>query len=174
MLFFNVYCFYKKKKRLHLVLDRLSKNMRNNLLNIILADDDEDDRMLFLEALDEISIQTKLLLFKHGQELLDYLFQSHIDLPNLIFLDLNMPIKNGMQCLCEIRSNPKLKDLRIAIYSTSSSDKDIRDTFLNGADIYINKPSSFTKLREVVEKVLNLNWQNHASNLNKDTFIFRI
>ncbi|WP_100614382.1 response regulator [Confluentibacter citreus] len=148
--------------------------MRNNFFNIALADDDEDDRMLFLEALDEISVQTKLLLFKHGQELLDYLFQPHVELPSLIFLDLNMPIKNGMQCLCEIRRHPKLKDLRIAIYSTSSSDKDISDTFLNGADMYINKPNSFRTLREVVEKVLNINWQDHISTLNKDTFLFRI
>lgn len=147
--------------------------MTNNLLNIILVDDDEDDRMLFTEALDEISIHTQLLLFKHGQELLDYLFQPHIILPNLIFLDLNMPIKNGMQCLCEIRSNPKLKDLYIAIYSTSSSDKDIDDTFLNGANMYINKPNNYGTLRDVVEKVLNLDMQDHTSNLNKDTFIFR-
>lgn len=148
--------------------------MSENLFNIILADDDEDDRMLFMEALDEIKLKTNLLLFKHGQELLDYLFKPHIVLPNLIFLDLNMPIKNGIQCLSEIRSNPKLKDVYIAIYSTSSSDKDIKDTFLNGANIYINKPSCFNTLKETVEKVLNLDLQHHTSNLNKDTFLFRI
>lgn len=146
----------------------------NNFLNIILADDDEDDRMLFSEALDEIAIKTRLSLFKHGQELLDYLFQPHVELPNVIFLDLNMPIKNGMQCLREIRNNPKLKDLHIAIYSTSSSANDIKDTFLNGASIYINKPNCFNKLKETIEKVLNLNWQKHTSHLNKDTFLFRI
>ncbi|PKQ45172.1 response regulator [Confluentibacter flavum] len=148
--------------------------MRDNMFNLILVDDDEDDRMLFTEALEEISIQTKLLLFKHGQELLDYLFQPHAELPNLIFLDLNMPVKNGMQCLSEIRNHPKLKDLPIAIYSTSSSDKDISDAFLNGANLYISKPNCYSKLRKVVEKVLNLNWQDHISNLNKDTFLFRI
>ncbi|WP_445735831.1 response regulator [Mariniflexile sp.] len=148
--------------------------MNPNLLNIILADDDEDDRMLFSEALEEISVKTTLSLFKHGQELLDYLCQPNIQLPNLIFLDLNMPIKNGMQCLTEIRGNPQLKDLPIAIYSTSSSEKDIEDSFSKGANIYINKPNSFTKLREMVERVLKLNWQHHACNSNKDTFLFRI
>ncbi|MGE5943132.1 MAG: response regulator [Flavobacteriales bacterium] len=148
--------------------------MGSNLVNIILADDDEDDRMLFCEALDEIAMQTKLSLFKHGQELLDYLFQTQVELPCVIFLDLNMPIKNGIQCLQEIRNNPKLKDLKIAIYSTSSSDKDINDTFLNGANIYINKPNSFKKLKETVEKVLSINWQMHISNLDIDNFLFRI
>lgn len=148
--------------------------MSSDFLNIILVDDDEDDRLLFREALDELALETKLSIFKHGQELLDYLFQPQIELPNVIFLDLNMPIKNGMECLSEIRNNPKLKNLYIAIYSTSSSDSDIKNTYLNGASMYINKPSCFNKLKETIEKVLNLNWQKHTSHLNKDTFLFRI
>ncbi|GAL68573.1 response regulator [Jejuia pallidilutea] len=148
--------------------------MSTTQLNVVLADDDEDDRMLFVEAIDEISIKTELSLFNHGQELMDYLTLPNALMPNLIFLDLNMPIKNGLQCLKEIRENPKLKDLCVAIYSTSSSEKDIEETFLNGANIYVNKPHSFSKLRDVVEKVLQLNWQYHTSNLNKDTFLFRI
>ncbi|HLV14904.1 MAG TPA: response regulator [Xanthomarina sp.] len=148
--------------------------MSDILLNIALADDDEDDRILFGEALEGLDIRTKLSLFNHGQELMDYLNLPNVILPSLVFLDLNMPIKNGQQCLLEIRSNPKLKDLCVAIYSTSSSEKDIEDTFSNGANIYVNKPNSFSKLREVVEKVLQLNWQYHNSNLNKETFLFRI
>lgn len=148
--------------------------MSNKLLNIALADDDEDDRFLFSEAIDEIEIRTKLSLFNHGQELMDYLNLPKVVLPNLIFLDLNMPIKNGMQCLREIRKNPALRDIAIAIYSTSSSEKDIEETFLNGANIYINKPNNFTKLQEVIEKVLQLNWQYHTSNLNRETFLYRI
>ncbi|CAM3574433.1 response regulator [Zobellia roscoffensis] len=148
--------------------------MNPKLLNIVLADDDEDDRMLFSEAIDEISIKTNLSLFNHGQELMDYLTLPNTVLPNLIFLDLNMPIKNGMQCLKEIRQNPNLKDLCIAIYSTSSSEKDVEETFLNGANIYLNKPNNFVKLQSSVERILQLNWQYHTSNLNKDTFLFRI
>ncbi|SIS42857.1 Response regulator receiver domain-containing protein [Zobellia uliginosa] len=148
--------------------------MSNKLLNIALADDDEDDRMLFSEAIEEITIKTQLTCFKHGQELMEHLNTPNIALPNLIFLDLNMPIKNGMQCLKEIRSNPALRDLCIAIYSTSSSEKDIEETFLNGANIYLNKPNNFVKLQDSVERILQLNWQYHTSNLNKDTFLFRI
>ncbi|WP_276165347.1 response regulator [Zobellia alginiliquefaciens] len=148
--------------------------MNTKLLNIVLADDDEDDRMLFSEAIEEISIKTNLSLFNHGQELMDYLNSPDIVLPNLIFLDLNMPIKNGMQCLKEIRQNPNLKDLCIAIYSTSSSEKDVEETFLNGANIYLNKPNNFAKLQSSVERILQLNWQYHTSNLNKETFLFRI
>jgi CheY-like chemotaxis protein len=148
--------------------------MNNPLLNVILTDDDEDDRMFFSEALEEICIQTKLMLFNNGQELMNYLLLPDSVLPNLIFLDLNMPKKNGIQCLCEIRNNIKLKDVFIAIYSTSSSEKDIEDSFSNGANIYLNKPNSFGKLREMVERVLQLDLVCHNSNLDQKTFVFRI
>ncbi len=144
------------------------------ILNIALADDDEDDRILFKEAIEEIQLKTKLSLFVNGQELMDYLLLPNVILPNLIFLDLNMPIKNGMQCLREIRANPDLSDLSIAIYSTSSSERDIEETFVSGANIYINKPNNFRKLRQVVEKVLQIKWQYHTGNLNRDNFLFRI
>lgn len=104
---------------------------------------------------------------------MDYLFLNEIERPNLLFLDLNMPVKNGMQCLREIRQNLAFNDLAIAIYSTSSTEQDIEDTFIYGANIYINKPSSFAKLKEVIEKVLQINWQYHTSNMNRNTFLFR-
>lgn len=143
-------------------------------LNIALADDDQDDRTLFKEAIEEIKIKTKLSLFKDGQELMDYLTLPNVILPEIVFLDLNMPIKNGMQCLSEIRSHAKLKDLLVAIYSTSSSEEDIEETFVNGANIYINKPNSFGALKKAIDKVLQLNWQYHTSALNRDNFLLRI
>lgn len=145
-----------------------------NTLNIALADDDEDDRTLFKEAMNEIKIKTKLSLFNNGKELMDYLTLPNVILPEIVFLDLNMPIKNGMQCLYEIRNHPRLKDLLVAIYSTSSSEADIEETFVNGANIYINKPNSFGDLKQAIEKVLQLNWQYHTSALNKDNFLLRI
>ena len=143
-------------------------------LNIALADDDEDDRLLFKDAIEEIKIKTKLSLFTNGKELMDYLVLPNVILPEVIFLDLNMPIKNGMQCLKEIRENPKLSDLSVAIYSTSSSERDIEDTFINGANVYINKPNSFGELKAVIEKVLQLNWQYQTSALNRENFLLRI
>ncbi|MDY7394989.1 response regulator [Aureibaculum sp. 2210JD6-5] len=147
--------------------------MSLNNLNVFLADDDEDDRSLFEQALSGLKIKTNLSLFKNGKELMDYL-KKQDNKPHLIFLDLNMPIKNGMECLKEMRQNGKLKDIPVAIYSTSSSEKDIEDTFINGANIYINKPNNFTALKKVIEKILQLNWQYQTSNLNKDNFLFRI
>ncbi|WP_373518009.1 response regulator [Pricia sp.] len=145
--------------------------MKDKILTIALADDDEDDRMFFVEALEELALRVKVCLFKNGQELLDFLNLSNTEKPDLVFLDLNMPIKNGLECLREIRQNSKLRNVSIAIYSTSSSEKDIEDTFLNGANLYINKPNNFSKLLEALEKALKIDWQYNPPKLNRDTFL---
>ncbi len=148
--------------------------MNLDVLKIVLVDDDEDDRLLFKDAIEEVDMNTNLLLFSNGQEFMDYISLSGQPLPHLVFLDLNMPIKNGMECLTEIRSTSKLKELSVAIYSTSSSDKDIEQTFIKGANIYINKPNDFKKLKKIVRQVLKLNWQYHTSNLNRENFLLSI
>lgn len=144
------------------------------VMNIVLADDDEDDRLLFDEAISEIDVKTKLSLYNDGKALMDYLVLPDTVLPEIVFLDLNMPIKNGMQCLKEIRANDKLKELCVAIYSTSSSEEDIENTFVNGANVYINKPNSFSALKKAIDKVLKINWQYHTSALNRDNFLLRL
>ncbi len=143
-------------------------------MNIALADDDADDRLFFKEAIEKSKIRTKLSIFNDGQELMDYLLLPNVVLPEIVFLDLNMPKKNGMQCLREIRENEKVKHLCVAIYSTSSSERDIEATFVNGANIYINKPNTFDDLVKAIEKVLRINWQYQTSSLNRDTFLLRI
>ncbi|MCB0745362.1 MAG: response regulator, partial [Ignavibacteriae bacterium] len=110
------------------------------MLRVFLTDDDEDDRLFFQESIESIDIETELVLFKNGDELMSYLNSEDAKLPHLIFLDLNVPVKTGLECLKEIKVSDKLKNLLIAIYSTSSSEKDIETTFVNGANIYINKP----------------------------------
>lgn len=145
--------------------------------HILLADDDADDRQFFSEAIHEIKMDHTLKLFNDGKELMDFL--EHPDnedmtLPHILFLDLNMPYKNGMECLKEIRQNPKYNNLSVAIYSTSSSEKDIEETFASGANIYIRKPNDFSTLKKVIKDVVNMNWQFHSSGMNLETFLFSI
>lgn len=146
----------------------------NDSMHILIADDDEDDRTFFSEALMEQKMNNKLTMFKDGKELIDYLSNPDITMPHILFLDLNMPYMTGFECLKTIRANVRFKDVSIAIYSTSSSEKDIEETFVEGANIYIKKPNDFTKLKKVIREVLNINWQFHSSGLNKETFFFSI
>ena len=148
--------------------------MTTDFINICLADDDEDDRLFFTDAFDELKINTKVSTFNDGVELMDYLNHEDSILPNVLFLDLNMPKKNGVECLLEIKKNQKLNDIAIAIYSTSSSEEHIEETFVNGANIYIKKPNDFEDLKKILSEVVTINWQYHTSGLNKDNFLMRM
>lgn len=149
----------------------------NETFHILLADDDADDRQFFSEAIHELKMQHSLKLFNDGRQLMNYLedpANEDMDIPHILFLDLNMPYMNGMDCLREIRKNPKFNNLSIAIYSTSSSEKDIEETFIGGANIYIRKPNDFTTLKKVIKDVVSMNWQFHSSGMNLETFLFSI
>jgi len=148
--------------------------MRHDLLHVLLADDDDDDRLFFRDAIEEVKVKTVVNMVNDGVELMNYLNNAETRSPNLLFLDLNMPRKSGMECLMEIRSNHKLKDLSIAIYSTSALQADIEDTFIKGANIYIKKPNDFEELKSILDRVININWQYHTSGLNKENFLLNI
>ncbi|CAH0336403.1 Response regulator rcp1 [Flavobacterium sp. CECT 9288] len=148
--------------------------MNTDFINICLADDDEDDRLFFTDAFDELKINTKVSTFNDGVELMNFLNHPDSILPNVLFLDLNMPKKNGQECLLEIKKDEKFNDIAVAIYSTSSSEEDIEKTFVNGANIYIKKPNDFEELKKILSEVVTLNWQYHTSGLNKDNFLMRL
>ncbi|BFM44276.1 response regulator [Flavobacterium sp. CFS9] len=148
--------------------------MQKNALHILLADDDEDDRLFFKDAFEEIKIQTKVEFAHDGMQLMDHLMNPENALPDILFLDLNMPKKTGKECLIEIKKTERLKDIIIAIYSTSSSEEDIEDTFIQGANIYIKKPSDFNNLKKIINEVVTVNWHYHTSGLNRDNFLLRL
>lgn len=148
--------------------------MTHDALYILLADDDDDDRLFFKDAIEEVKVKTVVTTVNDGVELMNFLVKPDAHLPNLVFLDLNMPRKNGIECLTEIRSNEKLKDVTVAIYSTSAFDKDVEETFIKGANIYIRKPNDFDGLKNILDKVLTINWQYHTSGLNKENFLLNI
>lgn len=148
--------------------------MPNKPLNIVLAEDDEDDRFFFKEAIDKVKIKTILTTVNDGVELIEYLDNPENQKPHIVFLDLNMPRKGGIECLEAIRANKNYNDLTVAIYSTSASDFDIEETFVKGANVYIRKPNDFKVLQKVISEVLSINWQYHTSGLNKDHFVLSI
>ncbi|RED26335.1 response regulator receiver domain-containing protein [Flavobacterium cutihirudinis] len=148
--------------------------MQKNALYILLADDDEDDRLFFKDAFEEIKIQTNVDFVHDGMQLMDHLNNADNKLPDILFLDLNMPKKTGKECLIEIKKSDRLKDIIIAIYSTSSSEEDIEDTFIQGANIYIKKPSDFNTLKKIINEVVTVNWHYHTSGLNRDNFLLRL
>ena len=149
-------------------------NFDQSHMQILLCDDDADDRVFFSEAMKELKMQNVLTVFDTGTQLMDYLHHPETNLPHILFLDINMPCKSGLECLQEIRGHARFKDLVIAIYSTSATEEDIENTFANGANIYIKKPADFEQLKKTIHHILNLNWQFHTAGLNKETFFLSI
>jgi CheY-like chemotaxis protein len=145
----------------------------DSLIRILLADDDKDDRFFFQEAFKEIETKTSIETVSDGEQLGIYL-EKATSLPHLLFLDLNLPRKNGLECLEEIRTNSAFNDLLVIIYSTSSSERDISESFQKGANLYIRKSNDFFTLTKVMNKVIKVNWTIHRSNLNKETFVFKL
>ena len=148
--------------------------MQTEPIYILLADDDEDDRVFFTDAIRDLKMNTVVQTVKDGKELMDHLSHEDVLIPNVIFLDLNMPCKTGLDCLKEIKNMNHLKDIAIAIYSTSSSESDIEDTFVKGANVYIKKPSDFGTLKKVLAEVITINWQYQTSGLNRDNFLLSL
>ncbi|MCA1801501.1 MAG: response regulator [Rhodothermaceae bacterium] len=124
-------------------------------LNIILAEDDDDDRLLFQEAIDELPVSVKLTTFSNGDELMEWL-RKKTRLPDALFLDLNMPRKNGFAALGEIKRNTKLQDLPVIIFSTATNNEMIKQVFKDAAHYYIRKPANFWDLKVLMYKSLKI------------------
>lgn len=139
-----------------------------------MADDNENDCHLFREALKGIKIKTIITFVKDGFQLMNHLNTPGNRLPNIVFLDLNMPLKDGMDCLSEIRKNSKLKDMVIVIYSSMASEEKVEEAFIRGANIYIQKPGNFISMKTCLAQVINLNWQYHTLGLKKENFLLKV
>lgn len=133
---------------------------KHDPIEILLVEDDADDRLFFAEALSQIPVCTKLTVVNDGVEAINYINNPDTGLPHIIFLDLNMPKMKGIECLEEIRKNELLKDTPCVIITTSTSPNDINDTYKHGANLYFAKPIGMLALVRMIDKALRLNWKH--------------
>jgi CheY-like chemotaxis protein len=132
-------------------------NREGKAITILMADDDADDRQMTLEAFNESRLANDLRFVEDGAELMDYLLRrnKYVDpasspRPGLILLDLNMPKKDGREALREIKADPRLRNIRVVVMTTSKAEEDIVRTYDLGAESYVTKPVTFTSLVDVV------------------------
>jgi CheY-like chemotaxis protein len=135
--------------------EKVYKPIRRKL-NIILAEDDFDDRLLFEEAIEELPVSVHIKTFSNGDELMEWLTRNKSNLPDALFLDLNMPRKNGFATLSEIKRDGQLQDLPVIIFSTATNKEMIKQVFKDAAHYYIRKPVHFRELKELIYKSLKL------------------
>ena len=142
--------------------------MEHSGFKILLADDDADDRELFAEAAQSFNANVETV--PNGIVLMQKLAQSD-SLPDFILLDLNMPEKGGKECLQEIRQHSRFNDVPVIIYSTSSSKKDINDTYAMGANLYITKPNSFNELKNTIKNLIEIDW-TQGQDVVRNSFVY--
>ena len=136
--------------------------MKIRELDIILADDDTDDCLFFKEALNELLLPTHLTTVNDGEQLMQFLanivHQQNISmaLPDVVFLDINMPRKNGKECLEEMKLNEKLKHLPVIMFSTSYEKEVVNQLYKNGAHYFIRKPPEFLIFKKIIQQTLAL------------------
>ena len=128
--------------------------MADEEILVLLADDDKDDCLFFKEALEELPIATHLTIVHDGDQLMKLLIKGTDQLPHVLFLDLNMPRKNGFECLTEIKLNKELSQLFVIIFSTSSEQEIVNLFYEKGAQYYIRKPSEFAQIKRVIHQAL--------------------
>lgn len=145
--------FYKKN-------NTMSLEKQKSARYIYLADDDEDDRELFVEALREVDPSVILTQAEDGMQLMHILSTISDPIPEILFLDINMPGKSGLECLEEIRKKEGIaKEINIIILSTSNDPANIEKALELGANFYAVKPNSFDVLKTFLAAVLEIDWQ---------------
>ena len=141
--------------------------------NILLADDDIDDCSFFKEALDGLQGDTSLTTVNDGEQLMN-LLHTNGQLPDIIFLDINMPRKNGFECLSEIKSHNNLKVLPIIMFTTTFEQGVVDRLYKSGAHYFICKPPSFSHFKEVIRQALTLFEREITAQPLKEHFVFRV
>jgi len=153
----------------------IDKHIRQykNIKLILLADDDADDCMFFENAIEELSIPAKIVTVHDGEAAMEWLANTKV-FPDVIFLDINMPCKNGAECLEEIKAIEHLQNIPIVVISTSLENEIILSLHKNGALFYIRKPSLFAHLKTLILHVINLVETGNISQPNIEKFVLRV
>ncbi|KKN02418.1 hypothetical protein LCGC14_1117900 [marine sediment metagenome] len=134
--------------------------MKTKAIHVLLIDDDEDDRMFFEEVLESLDLVTDFNYAENGSKAIEWLQGLAGKLPDIIFLDLNMPLMSGSECLEYIRGDYRYRDITIIIYSTSYDSGSAAVLRGLGADRYIRKPPTFEGLKRVISAALGIFGRN--------------
>lgn len=129
--------------------------MTHKIKTILLVDDDHDDQHLFKEALSEADSSIHYLCAFNGIDALEKLNSEETTTPDLVFMDVNMPKMNGIDCLKEIKKSENLRQIPVMMYSTSSFSEYQKECFENGAIDYIVKPDDYLQLCNKLKDILN-------------------
>ena len=144
--------------------------MKLNTVHILLVEDNEGDILLTLDAFEESKIKTEISVARNGQEAIDFLFNRGAFLeakkPDLILLDINLPIYNGHEVLNKIKNDNNLKKIPVIMLTTSGYSNDINQAYENNCNSYVKKPLDMNEFLEAILKIENF-WLEISTFPNK-------
>ena len=141
--------------------------------HIFVADDDVQDRMLFQEVIEDLPSLVYLTMASGSGEAVKIL--NELDqLPDVVFVALNMSDKNGFECLREMKHSKKLQSLPVIIFSTSTHPGEVNQAYEEGAHLYIRKPNDFLNFKKIVQYVLAVHWKDNLSQPPREEFLLNL
>src|SRR5690349_21810721 len=124
--------------------------------HVLIAEDDEDDFQIFSAAISELTFEILLSRAEDGKVLIQFLNDN---IPDILFLDILMPYKDGRACIREIRADKRFDELPVITYSSIKQVESTEFFYREGANLYVIKPSSFKELKEILQKILSIDWK---------------
>lgn len=140
------------------ILNLQNETTGKKQVKVLLAEDNSDDKELFTDAIEQSAADVEVKTVDNGQQLVDVLKDPDEPNPDIIFADINMPYKNGIEAVAEIKADEELKDIPVVMLSTSDNPRSIEKSYQAGADIYMQKPNSFTNFVILLRKILSFHW----------------
>lgn len=130
---------------------------RKVIANIVLAEDDVDDQNIFQLALQEVDPLIQIQFVSNGKELLSLLQNNK---PDILFLDLDMPYKNGLECLIAMQDNPELENIPVIVFSSTTKPSNIQTAYEMGAHLFFIKPPIYSDYLSSIKAIFKLNWND--------------
>jgi len=140
-------------------------------LHILLAEDDDDDYEMFMDAAVSVLPDIRIIRIADGTHLIEAVDEPGLNVPDMVFLDLNMPRKNGFDCLTAMRRSEDWKTVPVVIYSTSAHTDQVDQAWKSGANLYIRKPHDFLEIQRMLQKVFAMDMSGETA--RRDRFMFR-
>ncbi|KMQ60484.1 transcriptional regulator [Chryseobacterium sp. BLS98] len=148
--------------------------MNKEYLNVIAVNNDEGNIIFFKNIFKDLKIGVKSQCFSDGEGLMKYLKSCGAIIPEVIFIRYDIPGKSSMDCLKEIKADPKFSSIVTVVYAHEISEIEIEEVFVDGANVFMRQPETYEGLKKAITEIITINWQYHSSGLNIDNFIMKV
>ena len=148
--------------------------MNKEYLNVILVDDDEGNQIFFKNIFKDLKVGVKVQIFNNGRDLMNFLNSEDALIPEILFMKYDIPKKNSLECLEDIKIDFRFDQMVNVIYSDELSAGEEEDVFVKGANVFMKKPDNYVDMKKVLSEIITINWQYHTSGLNKNNFIMKV